>query len=160
MTTLGRPTGLLRLVLRAPVGLYRMRLGWLLGSRFVYIVQRGRRTGMPRAVVVEAVNVKHRPPEITVVAAWGARPDWYLNLRAAPPLEIRCGSRRWIRPGRRFLEDAETGALLAAYQQEHRRVWKRIAPVIGLPSDPLHGDLSDVHAIAFTPGASSTDIVS
>ena len=69
MTTLRRPTGPLRLILRAPLLLYRVRLGWLLGSRFVYIVHRGRRSGAIREVMVEAVRLETHPPEVTVIAA-------------------------------------------------------------------------------------------
>jgi len=50
-----KPTGLLRLLLRAPILLYRARAGWLLGHRFVYVAHRGRRTGARREVVVEVV---------------------------------------------------------------------------------------------------------
>lgn len=37
-----RPRGLLRLLLRAPVALYRLRLGWLLGGRVLLLSHTGR----------------------------------------------------------------------------------------------------------------------
>lgn len=41
-------------VVRAPVALYRMRLGWVLGPRLVMLEHRGRITGLRRFVVLES----------------------------------------------------------------------------------------------------------
>lgn len=45
-----------RAVLRAPLVLYRHRLGWLLGRRFVYLAHRDRASGRRRETVVEVVR--------------------------------------------------------------------------------------------------------
>jgi hypothetical protein len=81
-----RPSGLLRLLLRAPIWLYRARLGRLAGHRLLYLAHRGRRTGTRREVVVETVGYTPDVPEAVVVAAWGRNPDWYRNLQAAPAI--------------------------------------------------------------------------
>jgi hypothetical protein len=39
------PTGISRALFRAPIALYRCRLGWLMGDRLILIEHRGRRTG-------------------------------------------------------------------------------------------------------------------
>jgi deazaflavin-dependent oxidoreductase (nitroreductase family) len=152
-----RPTGILRLVLRAPIWLYRAKAGRLTGRRLLYIAHRGRRTGARREVVVETVRFDPAVPEVVVVAAWGGTPDWYRNLRAGPAIEVRLGARRWLGPHHRFLDAAETRRTLLAYQRVHPHAWKRLAPLLGFPADPADPDwpriAATVHAIAFSPRA-------
>lgn len=149
-----KPTGLLRLVLRAPIWLYRAGLGRFLGRRMVYIAHRGRRTGARREVVVEAVGYDATTPSVTVVAAWGKNPDWYRNLQAAPAIEVRVGAHRWPTPDHRQLTSAEVLDTLHAYQRAHPRAWRRIAPMLGFPptvDDPRWPDVAaKVRAVVFT----------
>ena len=78
------PRGLMRLLVRLPVLLYRARLGWLLDRRFLLLTHRGRRTGRWRRTVLEVVH--HDPAADTwfVASAWGERSQWFRNLRAHP----------------------------------------------------------------------------
>src|SRR5262245_8298015 len=50
------PTGILRLLLRFPIWLYRVHLGWLLNDRFLLLTHRGRSSGLTRQTVVEVVQ--------------------------------------------------------------------------------------------------------
>ncbi|MGH3758048.1 nitroreductase family deazaflavin-dependent oxidoreductase [Actinophytocola sp.] len=149
------PTGLLRIVLRAPIWLYRAGLGRLAGHRLLYLAHRGRRTGARREVVVETVRFDPAVPEAVVVAAWGKNPDWYRNLHASPALEVRIGAHRWPGPDHRFLDADETLGVLLAYRRAHPHAWKRLAPLLGFPTDPADPRWPEVaarvHAIAFTP---------
>ncbi|WP_020670357.1 nitroreductase family deazaflavin-dependent oxidoreductase [Amycolatopsis nigrescens] len=150
-----KPTGLLKVLLRAPIWLYRAHLGRLLGHRLLYLAHQGRRTGARREVVVETVRYNPAVPEVVVIAAWGGDPDWYRNLKAAPALEVRLGGQHWPRPGHRFLDGTETLGVLRAYQRAHPHAWKRLAPALGFPADPADprwpAVAEGVHAIAFTP---------
>jgi deazaflavin-dependent oxidoreductase (nitroreductase family) len=152
-----QPAGALRMLLRLPIWLYRWRLGRLAGHRLVYIVHRGRRTGLRREVVAEVVRYDRSVPEVVVLAAWGRSPDWYRNLTAGPAVEIRIAGQRWERPAHRFLDGAETLRTLLGYQAAHPRAWRRLAPLLGFPVDPTDPRWPEVadaaHAIAFTPHA-------
>jgi deazaflavin-dependent oxidoreductase (nitroreductase family) len=77
-----RPPRLLRLVLRAPVLLYRAHLGWLLGRRFLMLTHVGRRTGREYRTVVEVVGVLPSSGEYVVMSGFGAYADWLRNLMA------------------------------------------------------------------------------
>lgn len=151
-----RPAGLLRVALRAPILLYRARLGALAGSRLLYIAHRGRRSGRRYETVAEVVGYDRSRPEVVVVAAWGRNPDWYRNLCAAPALEVRLGAHRWVRPEQRFPDGAETLQTLLAYRARHPRAWRHIAPILGFPTDPADPRwptvAESVHAVAFAPG--------
>lgn len=152
-----KPRGLLRLALRTPIWLYRARLGWLAGHRLLYLAHRGRRTGTRREVVVETVRYDPAIPEVTVIAAWGGNPDWYRNLQDAPAIEVRLGTHHWPNPTHRFLDATEIHQTLLDYQRRHPHAWKRLAPLLGFPTDPADPRWPDVaaavHAIAFTPRA-------
>ncbi|MEV0055407.1 nitroreductase family deazaflavin-dependent oxidoreductase [Saccharopolyspora shandongensis] len=150
-----KPRGALRILLRAPIWLYRARLGWLAGHRLLYLAHRGRRTGARREVVVEVVSYDPAVPEVVVVAAWGKNPDWYRNIQAAPAIEVRLGGSRWPEPDHRFLESGEVQEVLVAYQKAHPRAWKRLAPLLGFPetpTDPRWPEVAETtRAIAFKP---------
>jgi deazaflavin-dependent oxidoreductase (nitroreductase family) len=150
-----RPTGALRFLLRLPIWLYRVHLGWVFGHRLVYIAHRGRSTGARREVVVEVVRFDKVVPEVTVIAAWGGTPQWYRNLAASPAIEVRLGRRRWTGPGQRFLKADEILATLRAYQAAHPRAFAELGPRLGFPADPQDPTWPDVaervHAVAFRP---------
>ncbi|MGI8591863.1 MAG: nitroreductase family deazaflavin-dependent oxidoreductase [Nakamurella sp.] len=150
-----QPTGLRKGLLRAPIWLYRMHPGAVLGYRLVSLAHRGRRSGQRGEVMLEVVKYIPHPEEIIVAAGWADRADWYRNLRVAPPVHIVSGSRRWADPDQRFLDAAETSALHMNYQQAHPRAWRRLAWTVGLPIVPNDQDwtavASRVPAVAFTP---------
>jgi len=153
-----RPPGpVLRTFLQAPTLLYRARLGWLLGSRFLYMVHRGRRSGQTRHTVVEVVHFDHEAREASVVAGWGPHTQWYLNLQAAPAEEVRIGRRRWRRPRQRFLDESERAKLLSDYVRDYPRAAKGLAKAYGVESldaGGIDGLAGRVRAVAFRPGDS------
>ena len=67
------PTGFSRLFMRAPIWLYRLRLGWLLGGRCLLLEHRGRSSGKRRAAVIEVVDHDRETSRYCVAAAYGDR---------------------------------------------------------------------------------------
>src|SRR5690348_10009358 len=70
------PSGVLRLVLRLPIALYRLKLGWLLGQRFVLLHHIGRKSGQVRETVVEVVVHDRASDTYSIVSGWGKRANW------------------------------------------------------------------------------------
>lgn len=138
-----RPGRLLRALFRAPLVLYRAHLGWVFGHRLVYLAHVGRKTGLRRETVVEVVHHDRATSEVFLVAAWGERCDWYRNLEAAPPLEVRFGARRWTAVQRRFPDTDETFRVLRDYHARHPVLWPRLAARFGLPADPTDPAVTD-----------------
>ena len=99
------PKGFLRLVMRFPILLYRLRLGWLLGKRFILIEHRGRKSGMTRRAVIEVVD--HDPQEgvYVVAAAWGAQSDWFQNILVEPNVFVTVSAQRFPATARRLSEE-------------------------------------------------------
>lgn len=96
---------------------YRLRLGWLMGHRFMLITHRGRRTGKVRQTGVMVLRYDRRSKEALVVAG-SAQADWYRNIHASPAIEVALGRQR-CRPEQRFLEGEEIAELLAWSRQRH-----------------------------------------
>jgi deazaflavin-dependent oxidoreductase (nitroreductase family) len=78
----------LRRLFRAPVYLYRWKCGWLLGHRFLLLINIGRRTGLRRYTVLEIMEYRKEGPEAVVMSAFGPNADWLRNIEATPSPEV------------------------------------------------------------------------
>ncbi len=117
-----------RWLVRAPVWLYRARLGSMFGSRLLMLEHTGRKTGIRRYVVLEAVD--HPDPRTYIVAAgFGDRAQWLRNVRASPRVRVYVGSRRPMSAMARPLTSEEAAAALTAYARRHPRAWAALKPV-------------------------------
>lgn len=104
----GPPRGLLRLFMRAPIWLYRLRLGWLLGSRFLLLTHVGRKSGQARQTVLEVVRHDEKTGAYVVASGWGETSNWFLNIQKTPQVKITAGRRRFeARAVRLSPEEAE-----------------------------------------------------
>ena len=97
MVTL-KKKGVLRYVFRAPVYIYRWRLGWLLGHRCLLLTHIGRRSGMRRQTVLEVIEYRKEGPEVVVANAFGPNSDWVRNIEASPGEEVTVGSQHFEAP--------------------------------------------------------------
>ena len=87
------PRGLLRLVLRMPILLYRLRLGWVLGRRFLLLRHTGRNSGKKRVTVVEVLRWDSSSDECVIASGWGRNAQWYKNVRSNPDIHYTIGVR-------------------------------------------------------------------
>lgn len=120
MITPRKPAGLLKWSYELPRLLYRWRLGWMLGHRFLMVTHRGRRTGRMRHTVLEVAHYDPETRECVVAAAYGRKTDWYQNIHAHPALLVQVGRARYT-PVQRDLSPEETLFFLREY--EHRYRW-------------------------------------
>lgn len=88
-----QPHGVLRLFLRLPILLYRARLGWLLGGRFLMLTHIGRKSGKSRQAVLEVVHHDSEADTYFVAAGWRGKADWFKNIQANPTVQIMAGTR-------------------------------------------------------------------
>ncbi len=110
------PGGVLRRILASPAYLYRARLGFLLGHRFLVLVHEGRRTGRRRETPLEVMHYDGASGEAVVAAGWGRRTGWLHNVEAGLALEIRIGRARYV-PAWRRLEPDEAVAVIEHYER-------------------------------------------
>jgi deazaflavin-dependent oxidoreductase (nitroreductase family) len=109
----------LRWLLRVPVYLYRWRLGWLLGHRFLLLIHIGRRSGRRYSTVLEIVEYHPKGPEAVVISGFGPNANWLRNIAANPNPEVVIGSRHFSAV-HRILDQDEAARVLAGYEQRNR----------------------------------------
>lgn len=119
---------------RLPIALYRWRLGWLLGGRFVLLEHVGRKTGQQRQTVLEVVRYDQPSDTYIIIAGFGRQTDWFQNVLAAPIARVQVGRRHALVIARELSTDATTLELLA-YRRHHPFAARLIAPVLKIPLD-------------------------
>jgi deazaflavin-dependent oxidoreductase (nitroreductase family) len=120
------PRGLARLAARLPIWLYRARLGWLLGDRFLMLTHIGRKSGLPRRVVLEVVHHDKATGAYVIASGWGEKSDWFRNIQKTPHVTVNAGSRRFEAVAIRLsLEEAERELL--DYARRHPLDFRELA---------------------------------
>lgn len=134
-----RPTGLRRALFRAPIWLYRVHMGILLGRRFVLINHVGRFSGRLRQAVVEVVAIESEDGAITVASGFGDTSDWYLNVLATPTMSVQLGSRRFPVVAQRLSPD-EAADTMAHYARRHPLAGRELCRFMGMRVDGSAAD--------------------
>lgn len=141
----GSPRGLQRLLFRAPIGLYRIGLGFIFGHRFVMIEHVGRKSGETRRTVLEVVV--NDLDAVYVAAAWAAEAQWLQNVRANPSVVVHLGSRRFDCDAEMVTVD-EADSLMLRYSGEHPKAMRELGRfMLDDPSDDPKEIAAQVAAI-------------
>ena len=118
-----------RRLMRAPICVYRPRLGFLFGSRMLMLEHIGRISGARRYVVLEVFG--HPVPNTyIVVSGFGHWAQWYRNVRANPHVRVVVGSRAPTPAVARELTAVEADMALRTYVARHPRAWETFKPVL------------------------------
>lgn len=135
------PRGLRRLLWRAPIRLYQVGLGPLLGGKFMLVTHTGRVSGMPRQVVVEVVHSDEHG--YVSASGFGKRADWYRNVMANPRVTLQTGGRR-LRATAYPVDADEGAAIMARYAARHPRAARGLCKIMGFAVD---GSAEDFRAV-------------
>jgi deazaflavin-dependent oxidoreductase (nitroreductase family) len=136
------PTGITRLLFRAPLWLYNLHLGWLLGNRFLKLTHTGRISGRPRQVVLEVVKFDPRNETYYVAAAWGEKSDWVKNIQANPQVEVQVGTQKWAMQAEK-LTPQQGAAIILDYGERHPAALVNLARFMGYRLDGSEADFRD-----------------
>jgi deazaflavin-dependent oxidoreductase (nitroreductase family) len=118
-----RPRRWLRVFLKAPILLYRLHLGWLLGQRFLLLEHMGRKSGLTRRTVIEVVNHDPITKTWTVAAAFGGRTaHWFQNIQERPAVIVTVGIKRSSALARPLDED-QGDSIFRDYAKQNARAW-------------------------------------
>ena len=85
------PRELFRFFLRLPILLYRFRLGWLLGRRFLLLTHTGRKSGALHSTVLEILRYDQSSHCCYIASGWGIKSQWYRNVRKNPRVQYTLG---------------------------------------------------------------------
>jgi deazaflavin-dependent oxidoreductase (nitroreductase family) len=149
-----RRSGLPRVLFRAPVYLYRLGLGGILGHRFLLLTHRGRTSGKVYHTVIEVIRYDPRTRESVVVSGWGERADWYRNVRASPALAVETGGERFA-PVVRELAPEENFPIVADYVRSlppiARPLVRRLGFDVGGTEEERRAHAARLLMVAFRP---------
>jgi deazaflavin-dependent oxidoreductase (nitroreductase family) len=120
----GSPRGLKRLLFRAPIPLYRVGLGFLLGKRFLMLEHTGRKSGEVRRTVLEVVV--DDPDAAYVAAAWGSKAQWLQNVKADPEVSFHLGPRTYATRAE-MVGIEEARSLMNRYAAAHPKALARLS---------------------------------
>lgn len=135
------PTGFRRSLWRLPIRLYRLRLGPLLGRRFMLLTHIGRVSGRPRQAVVEVVL--HDEHGYVAASGFGPGADWYRNVIAHSPVTIQIGGQ--VLAATATALDADQGAeIMARYASLHPRSARQLCKLLGFAVDGSVDDFREV----------------
>ncbi len=154
------PRGLRAIPWRLPIWLYRLRLGWLLGNRFLLLTHIGRVSGRPRQAVLEVV--RHDPESDTyyVASGFGEKSHWFRNIMKTPEVTIQVGRRRIEAVAERLpVEEAERE--LADYARRNPRAFRTLTRLLGYQVEDLEEGARTmaqwIPIVAFRPRRGSGD---
>ena len=123
------PRGILRLLLRFPIVLYRLGLGWLFGNRFLLLTHVGRKSGMERSTVLEVVRHDRPKDRYFIASGWGKKAQWYRNVAKNPNVRYTVGARTRTGLARPIsTESAEQE--LREYGRRHPRALRKLVKMM------------------------------
>lgn len=135
------PTGLNAFLFRLPIHAYRLRLGWLLGTRFLHLTHTGRVSGKKRQVVIEVVG--RDQGAYYACSGFGTRADWYRNVLATPQVTIQIG-RHQTRATAVPLGADDGERVMARYATQHPKLATRLCRLMGFSVDGTEADFRAV----------------
>lgn len=118
-----------RRLVRAPIWLYRMRAGALLGARMMMLEHIGRTSGARRYVVLEVVD-RPGPDAVIVASGFGAKAQWFRNIAVNPQVRVWLGSHRPVAGVAHVLDQRSADQVLTDYRQRHPATWQQFKLVL------------------------------
>jgi len=140
-------------IFKLPVFLYRLRLGWLLGKRFMQLTHIGRRSGKVRRTILAVLRFDDQTKEIYAVSAWKGS-DWYYNIQATPAVRVETGFVHYV-PEQRTLSVEEITKTFMEYRQAHPFFSRMICRIPGWKWDSTYEEFLELagalRGVAFRP---------
>ena len=149
-----KPTGVAKWFYQAPKWLYRARLGFVFGSRFLLLEHKGRTSGK---VYQTPLEVAHHDPErddYVVTSGTGTKADWYRNIQADPAVAVWIGSHRYPAVAR-FLPTEEAVGVMKIYEEKHPKTAEKLESMMGVSHDETQESwiamMEQIPMVGFTP---------
>jgi len=120
------PSGIKRLLFRAPILLYKIGLGPILGDRFLKLMHTGRKSGLEREVVLEVVKHDEETGVYYIASGWGEKSDWFLNILESPRVGVQVENMKFSAMANRLSMD-EAARILLDYALRHPRAFTLLA---------------------------------
>jgi len=134
------PRGITKWLMKMPILLYRLGLGFLIGDYILILTTKGRRSGQPRLTAIE-----HRRlgGDHYVFSAWGSRPDWYRNILKDPHIHVWAGKRKFKGVAEVLTETEKAKAMCALLERYNLRLIHRL---LGIEVEPTEEQMTQLSA--------------
>ncbi|WP_330232782.1 nitroreductase family deazaflavin-dependent oxidoreductase [Nocardia sp. NBC_00508] len=129
MTSIGARLLRTRWLVRAPIVVFRARLGFLYSGRLLLLEHTGRTSGRPRSAVLETV-ARPSPDRMVVASGFGTQAQWFRNLVADPRCRVSIGARHRVPALARVLGPDESAVVLDGYRREHPKAYQGLGRII------------------------------
>jgi deazaflavin-dependent oxidoreductase (nitroreductase family) len=123
-----------RRLVRAPIWLYRLGLGFLFGRRMLLLEHVGRKSGVRRYAVLEVVD-HPRTDEYVIVSGFGEQAQWYRNVVANPHVRVSVGVRRNVPALATPLTPEVVDETLDRYAEHHPWTWRTLKDAMAAAMD-------------------------
>jgi deazaflavin-dependent oxidoreductase (nitroreductase family) len=123
-----------RRLVRAPIWLYRLRLGFLFGRRMLMLEHIGRKSGARRFAVLEVVD-HPETDEYVIVSGFGEQSQWYRNVVANPRVRVSVGLRRSVPATATPMTPEAAEDTLDRYAEHHPRAWRTLQEAMAAALD-------------------------
>ena len=140
----------MRLIFRAPIFLYRIGLGRLMGKRLLLLTHTGRKSGRPRYEVLEVARQDASTGTFLVPDAYGRKADWYLNLQQSPEVVVNHRGRR-LDVVAETLPGDDAAVEFAMYAAAHPTAAKSLGKLMGVQFDDVEALARKVPLVALRP---------
>lgn len=118
-----------RQLMRAPIWLFRARLGAVFGSRMLMLEHVGRKSGARRYVVLEVFD--HPRDNVYIVpSGFGIRAQWFRNIQANPRVRVTLRSHAPVPATARRLTQDQADETLRGYIERHGKAWGKFKSVV------------------------------
>jgi len=140
------PSGIKLKIFRAPIYLYRIGLGGLLGERFLLLKHRGRRSGKQNETVLEVIHHDKEKFRVFVASGYGEKSQWFKNILADNSVHIKLKQVEFGATAR-VVSSQEAETLLIQYANTHPKSMKAVARLSGYDMDGSESDILEFSKI-------------
>jgi len=137
------PTGFARLMWRAPIWLYRLKLGGLVKNRMLLLHHTGRVSGQPRQNMLEIVKRDEANDVYYLASGFGKKSDWYKNIIKQPAVSITVGREEKLVTAVPLSPD-ECADMMVDYAHRNPKAAKNLTKICGLITDGSDADYAVV----------------
>lgn len=140
------PSGIKLKLFRAPIYLYRIGLGALLGERFLLLKHRGRRSCKQNETVLEVIHADKEKHKVFVASGFGEKSQWYKNILPDDAVSIKIRNVEFDAVAR-VVSSQEAETLLSQYANTHPKSMKAVAKLSGYDMDGSESDILEFSKI-------------
>lgn len=129
-----RPNAPLKFFFKFPLLLHKIGLGgWekIIGAEWMLIATTGRKTGKRRETLVDVMDYDKANDVYYIEAAYGARADWYRNIKKTPVFEAQVG-RRKFKAAANELDEKNIGEMLVRFFRRKPAYTRSVMAMVGM----------------------------